>query len=140
MAFTYDATLSTNLAKVRLEIGDTVQQDYSLTDAEITLALTDNTYVLPAAVRAMEWFMARLMTYIAQSGGGISESFNQKYEQCERQYERLVKRAAKGGMYVYAGGIEQDRIDTADEDDDYPQPDFKVGMDDYDSSGEDVDD
>jgi hypothetical protein len=139
MTFTYTGTLTTNLEKVRLEIGDTIQQDYSLTDAEIVLALTDNTYVLPAAVRAMEWYMARLMGYIAQNAGGVSASYNQKYEQCERQYERLQKRASKGGMYIYAGGIESDRIDSAETDSDFPQPAFRVGMDDFESTNDDPD-
>lgn len=56
MTWTYLATdLSTDLAKVRREIGDTNEDDQFLQDEEITLALTDEGSVLLAAARACDW-------------------------------------------------------------------------------------
>jgi hypothetical protein len=136
VTFTYDATLSTDLSKIRLEIGDTVEQDYSLTDEEIAVAQAETpNSILRAAVRSFEWRLARLMDWIAQSAGGQSKSLNQKYDQAERQYKRLKARLRKvGGVNIYAGGISESRITDSKEDSDYPQPFARVGQDDIDDA------
>jgi hypothetical protein len=56
MAWTYLPTdLSTDLAKVRREIGDTNEDDQLLQDEELELALTAEGSVLLAAARAADW-------------------------------------------------------------------------------------
>lgn len=134
MTFTYN--LGTDTGKTRLEIGDVVQQDYSLTDEEIAVALTQNTDLLAVAIRCCEWRLARLSEYVSQSVGGQSTQTNQKYEQTKDTLDRLKTRA----MYTFgavprAGGIEQSRITAAKQDSEYPQPAFAVGADDYPGTG-----
>lgn len=56
MTWTYERTdLSTDLAKVRREIGDTNEDDQFLQDEEIQLALDAEGSVLLAAARAADW-------------------------------------------------------------------------------------
>jgi hypothetical protein len=54
MAFTYDATLSTDLAKVRFLIPDTEASAYDLTDAEIGYVLTRASDATEAAAQCCE--------------------------------------------------------------------------------------
>jgi hypothetical protein len=56
MTWTYLSTdLSTDLAQVRREIGDTNEDDQFLQDEEIALALTSEGSVLLAAARCCDW-------------------------------------------------------------------------------------
>lgn len=56
MTWTYLATdLSTDLAKVRREISDTLEDDQLLSDEEINSALTDEGSVILASARCCEW-------------------------------------------------------------------------------------
>lgn len=56
MTFTFDPTdLTTDLAKVRREIGDVNEDDPLLSDEEIALALSEEGSVLLAGARACDW-------------------------------------------------------------------------------------
>jgi hypothetical protein len=137
VTFTYSGTaLTTTLAQIRLEIGDTVSQTYSLTDEEIAYAETLSSTVLGAALLCAGWRLTRLSDYIAQSGGGSNTQTNQKFEQFKQVYENLKKRAATGGLASATaggpvfGGLSKSRMENATNDSDFPQHKFKVGMDD----------
>lgn len=54
MAFTYDNTLSTDLAKARFRLGDTSVEHPVYTDAEITQFLTDGGSVAGAVAEAQK--------------------------------------------------------------------------------------
>lgn len=121
-----------DVGKVRLRIGDTLEQNYSVSDEEITYALSEQSNIDNAAVLAHEWFMARLANDIATSAGGQNLQLNQRYRQHLDHHKRLLARAKKGGVgSCYAGGIDQGRIDTLNDDTNYPQPFAKIGQDDY---------
>lgn len=139
MAFTY--TVGTSRGRVRLRIGDTKEQSYSLTDAEVDEAIILNSDVDNAAVIAHEWFLIRLADYIASQAGGQSHQFNQRFEQHKTLHKQLVARASRGEMHCYAGGIEQTRIDDSKDDTEYPDPFARVGQDDrdYDATDESLD-
>ncbi len=140
MTFTYvDTSVTTTLAKVRLHIGDTKEQDYSLTDEEIQVAIDATSAVVPAAIQAMKWRIAKLAEYIANSAAGQSKQLNQKFEQAKEMLKTLQQTLKRGGSNVYAGTIEQDRIDTAKEDTNYPQPRARVGQDDRDRDPLEID-
>lgn len=129
MAFTYDIT--TNLGKVRLRIGDTVEQTYSLNDDEVNHAITLHTGLDQSAFIAHGWFLARLANYIATTAGGQSHHLDQRYRMHKEFHKELEDRANEAGeMECYAGGIDQDRIDDAQDDTDYPDPFSRVGRDD----------
>lgn len=137
MTWTYDSSdLSSDLAKVRLYIGDTqdlTSDDESLTDEEIQIALDETSDTHQAAVRAMEYLIAKLRRVVTRSASGMNSSQGDKLRQALDTYKILLKRAGKGQIHAYGGMMDQDRLDDADDDDDFPQPDFKIGMDDKES-------
>ena len=60
MTFTYSATnISTDLAKVRLQISDTVSSDALLTDEEIAYAISDEPNLVAAAARCAEIILSK---------------------------------------------------------------------------------
>lgn len=137
MAFTY--SIGTDAGKVRLRIGDTREQTYSLSDDEITAALAVQTDLDAAAVVAHEWFLAKLADYITTSAGGQNHQLQQKFDQHLRLHkEILVPRASKSrGMTCYAGGLSKTRLDAAKQDTDFPQPFGEIGRDDIDVNADD---
>lgn len=146
MTFTYDATdLSTDLAKVRLAIGDVVDftaDAESLTDEEIAVALAETSSLGLASVRAMEDLIAKMTRAVARGGGGVSSDQSRKFDQMNKHLGTLRRRAGKGRMTCYAGGISKDRVEDTNDDEDFRKPAFRVGMDDYptpyDGNDEDV--
>jgi hypothetical protein len=60
MTFTYDVSLSTDLALVRFHIGDTDANAYFLEDATITALLTSETSVGGAVIASIRHILARL--------------------------------------------------------------------------------
>ena len=60
MTFTWDTTLSTNLALVRFHIGDTNSSGYWLTDETITALLTSESSVGGATIAALKYIIAQL--------------------------------------------------------------------------------
>ena len=130
MSFTY--TLSTDIGKVRLNIGDTVSGTAKLTDEEIQIALTDHVGVLPASVRCVEWIIAGLAKTPDRSVVGINST--SPIDQYNTLLESLRSRSLTSGaaLTAYHGTTSQDRIDEAEDDDDFVKPTFTVGMDDID--------
>jgi hypothetical protein len=141
VTFTYSNTsISTDLAKTRLRIGDTVDRgDKSLTDEEIQVVLDDFSNLDTAALRCAELLLARMRKYHDRSQSGVDESQSQEIEHLEKVIDMLQKRVSKGGVSCYSGMISQDRLDDAADDSDYPQPSFAVGMDDKEGAGNESD-
>lgn len=138
MSFTY--VLADDTGKIRLNIGDTTEQAWSLTDEEIAIARAETTNNLLASVRCMEWLLLKLSQYIAYTAGGQNSQANQRYEQVKEAYDRLRSRTAKAGMKAgYAGGISVSRIEDTEDDSDYEKPAFSIGMDDHASTDDDDD-
>lgn len=71
MSFTYsDDDLSTDLAKVRLQIDDTVAASALLTDEEIQYAIDDEPNVVAAAARSAEFILAKFAKDFNWEGDG----------------------------------------------------------------------
>lgn len=128
MAFNYDIT--TDVGKVRLRYGDTVETDASLADAEVQVAIDETNNLRAAAVRALEYKIAKLTDYVTRSELGISSQQGEKLEKAEKLLKILKQRAA-GRMVGYVGGIDKDRIEDAKDDADYEQPFARMKMDDH---------
>ena len=127
MTFSY--TLSTDIGKIRLNIGDTVSAGAKLTDEEIQVAIDAHTGVIPSSIRCVEWIIAQLAKTPDRSVVGISST--SALEQYESLLGNLRKRQATSSeISAYSGNISEDRIDDAEDDDDFPQPSFAVGRDD----------
>jgi hypothetical protein len=136
VTFTYSSTsISTDLAKVRLRVGDVVEYTNeplrNLTDEEIAYVLTIHTDLDDAAVRCLELLIAKLRQYVTWNQSGSSSNAGDQLDHAERTLKLLKGRALRGGeMTCYTGGISNSRNETTDEDTDYVQPFAKVGMDD----------
>lgn len=133
MAFTYDGTLDTDLEKVRLAIGDTVQHpQLSLSDAEIQLRIDETGHYMAAAVRCARDRVARASIFATRSAAGVNADRNAVVENLRQILTRLEKDAASQGgtIQVDAGMLSQSTIDATKEDTDYPDAPFSVGMDD----------
>jgi len=132
VAFNYDATsIGTDLAKVRLMIGDTVNEtadDESLTDEEINYALSESNSLIAAAIMCAEWLMGRLRKKIGRNVGSVSSNQREKIDGLEDLLEVLNAREAKGSeLECYAGQVESSRNVSNDDDASFEQPSFKVG-------------
>lgn len=128
MTWTYDSTdLSTNLAKVRVGLDDDTN-DQLLTDEEINYILGLTSSIAQARVRSIETILAKIARRIDRNQSGVSAS----RAQMTQHYRDLLKieksRALSGNLNAYGGGLSQSRIDSAIEDSDFPQPEFRVDM------------
>lgn len=134
MAFTYSATsLSSDIAKIRLEIGDTdwgggpLPGGKNFSDEELQRYLDNEPNVYGAAAAICRMLAARWATkaYTAVSGGA-SQSFQSVAARWDKQAMMLEKRALRGGLY--AGGISVDRKDDVEDDSDRVEPSFGRGI------------
>jgi hypothetical protein len=135
VSFTYSgSSVSTDLAKVRLAIGDTVDyttDDESLTDEEIQVSLDATTSVAQAAILALEHLIGKLRRKVDRSVASVNSSQGQKLTAALDLLKILRRRGALGQELVAcAGGLSIDRADDAAADDDYPEAAFSVGGDD----------
>lgn len=139
MTYTYDNTdLSTDLAKVRSAIGDTAEHEhYSLTDEEInanisaasTLAVAKYLSARDRHARAVMW-ATRNAASITADRRGIVDALKTLMDQLLADAGGQSAVVQYGAYDITAGMMSQDRIDDARDDTDYPDPPFRVGMDD----------
>ena len=99
MTFTYSSTdLSTDLAKVRLQIADTNSADPLLTDEEIAFAIADEGAGLTAAAaRCAEMILARFARDFNWEGDGTSID-KVKRTEMYRQMAKDLRAKAAGGL------------------------------------------
>jgi len=118
MTWTYDSTdLSTDLAKVRLDIGDTNDNDPGLSDEEINSFLAA-TNLAGATLRAAQALYAKWVRDIDRSNLGMSASRSQKLQHLRDLMEGLRARASRRAP-PFVGGVSQTSKDAITEDTDY---------------------
>jgi hypothetical protein len=124
MSWTYD--LSTNTGKVRYWAGDTDSSDQLATDEEIAYALSLTTDVKSAAAMVLDQLAAKWGRKADSSVGDLQIS----YSQASKRFEELARRLRTFGIspIPVAGGTSVSRIEEVEEDEDVPDPGFKVGM------------
>lgn len=132
MTWTYDPTdISTDLAKVRLLIGDTDTNNQLVTDEEINAAisLTSNVY------EAAAWMCRAIVGKYARDIDTSVESVSRKASQRRDSYIKLAQQLESqsvnlgGGLGVpYVGGVSQSAMDAVEDDSDRVSPSFKRGM------------
>lgn len=140
MTFTYSSSsIGTNLAKVRLRLGDTVSDDPLLTDEEINHFLDEcNDDVRAAALKSCRAIVAKHARTVNDSAAGINSSKTSKFQQYKDLLAELADDLQRSGdAQPFVGGISIDRSDTADQDADFRPQSFGVGM--HDSSSPDDD-
>lgn len=128
MTWTYDSTdLSTDLAKVRLLIGDTDTSHQQLSDEEINvvLALEENIYIAAASCARV---LAAKYTRMADKWvGDLKVLYSQRSRQYERLAESLAKRKGRTHQVPTAGGISVSAKESAEANTDRPTSYFRVG-------------
>ena len=131
MTFTYSSTaLSTDLAKVRLKLGDTKEAHALLTDEQIAALLTEHTTVEAAAVAGCKRILALLTRDVDSNAGGITNTRSQKTTHY-KDLLALLEDDLRASGEPYVGGVSKaDKIDR-EADTDFVRPAFGVGMDDY---------
>ncbi len=97
MTFTYSSTdISTNLAKVRLEIFDTNSADPLLTDEEIAFAIADEPTLIAAAARCAEIISANFARDFNFEADGVSVRKGQRAKFYREMAAKLRTRSTGG--------------------------------------------
>jgi ABC-type sulfate transport system substrate-binding protein len=124
MTWTYDNTdLSTDLAKVRLDIGDTNTNDQLLTDEEINIYLAS--YDLAGAtLRSAQAAYAKIWRDVDRSNLGMSASRSQKAQQLRDLISDLRARVGRRAS-PFVGGVSQSSKDALSDDTDLVDSEFK---------------
>jgi hypothetical protein len=139
VTFTYDNTdLSTDLAKVRSAIGDVSEHPhYSLTDEEITANINAAPTLAVAKYLSARDRHARALIWATRNAASITADRRGTIDSLKQLTDQLLKDAGGqaavidyGNVDVSAGMMSQDSIDNARDDADYPDPPFRIGMDD----------
>ena len=134
MTFTYTGLdFSTDLAKVRLLIGDTVSPG-DLTDEEIAYFLALYTTVGGAAIAAVRALIANFASVVDKAVGDLKISASQKFKHYTAMLPIIeASAAATDQTEMYAGGIQQSEEDDDDANTSITHPRFKIGMHDEDT-------
>lgn len=123
--FTYTGAVDTDLAKVRLIIGDVSKDKPKLADAEVSFFLTEEGSVRRAAVRCAESIAAIFAAKVDQSIGKIKISFSQQYEHYKELAKRLSSNANQASLAgAYSGGISKSDKLIDQQNEDFPKPFF----------------
>ena len=132
MTWTYSSTdLSTDLAKVRLLIGDTDTNDQQLTDEEIDFFTDDAASVYHAAASGCEALAAQYARRADKSIGQVSLHASQRQTHYHDLAAALRQRALTSVELVpYAGGISVGDKTAVEQESDRTKPQFALGWDD----------
>ena len=128
MTFTYDSSsISTDLAKVRLILGDTDSTDQLLQDEEINYFLSLNDNVYGASVLAATAIQSKFSRLADTSIESVSVKYTQKADQYAKLSQDLKSKAEEQDLVLPSVlGVSIDAINDANADDDRVQPKFKM--------------
>lgn len=131
MTFTYNAaSITTDLAKVRLMIGDKDSADPLLQDEEINYFLSLNADPTRAAALAARAIAGNFSKLADKSVESVSVKYSQKAEGYFKLANHLESQSALTGRMAgpSATGIRISQIDAANAQSDRPAPDVQKGM------------
>jgi len=131
MTWTYDPTdLSTDLAKVRLYIGDTDTTDQLASDEEINAAIAATSDLYAAASMMCQAISAKFARQIDTSVESVSRKASQRsqqYNKMAKDYTTLSTQSGAGLGVPYVGGVSESEMDSVESDSDRVRPAFKRG-------------
>lgn len=133
MTFTYNSSsISTDLAKVRLLIGDTSTGDQLLQDEEINFFVDSEPSIYHAGAMACEAIAAEFSRKADKQVGDLKINASQKAEAYAKRAKKLMAMAkTRGSAGIYAGGISKTDKQTQEQDSDRVEPDFYREMHDF---------
>lgn len=128
MTFTYSSTsIATDLAKVRLTIGDTDSADALMTDEEINYILSRYDSVSRASMECVKIILAKWTRQTDRQGTGFSASRSQRFQHLK---DLLVELKSGGGTLAtptITGASKSDET-SVENDTDYVPARFGQGM------------
>ena len=128
MTFTYTAGSTTDLARVRLLIGDTDSAaNPQLADEEIADLLTIYGSFRAAAAGAADALAAKCARLATQKSMGQASLMWDRFNQLIK-LARTLREAVGRSAVPFAGGMSRSLRDTNDQDTDLVQPRFRTGM------------
>src|SRR3990167_6974976 len=132
MTWTYSSTdLSTDLAKVRLLIGDTNTNDQQLTDEEIDFFTDNAASVYHAAAGGFESLPPQYARRVDKAIGQVSLQSSQRQKHYHDLASALRQRALTTvDLVPYAGGISAGDKTAVEQESDRTKPQFALGWDD----------
>tara|TARA_R100001143_G_scaffold57840_1_gene55326 strand:- start:298 stop:693 length:396 start_codon:yes stop_codon:yes gene_type:complete len=127
MTWTYNpASIGTDLAKVRLLIGDTDTNDQQMTDEEIQFFIDGEETIYMAAYRCALSLVAKFARMVDKEMGDLKLLAAQRHRHYLQLAETLKQKNVPG--LPSAGGIYQSEKDTLNDNTDMVKPFFKRGM------------
>ena len=130
MTWTYSATsISTDLAKVRLTIGDTDTNDQLLSDEEINYVLGRYDDVDRASAECIKILLAQpeAARAVDRSGTGFSATRSQRFQHLRDILAELQAKATSAAGATLTGVSVSER-ETLESDSDYIAASFEVGL------------
>lgn len=138
MTLTYSVAESTNRDRVRGKIGDTDSNRELLDDSTVDAILVVYPSVIAAAIECCKRIIAKLARDVDRSAIGMSASRSQVIQHYRDLIPMLQEELATHGR-MFVGGVSVTENEAQDEDTDFVQPSFKIGMGDNQGTGGDVD-
>lgn len=132
MTWTYSPTdLSTDLAKVRLYIGDTDTSDQLATDEEINAVIAGTDGLYSAAALMCRSVSAKFARQIDTSVESVSRKASQRSVQYAKMAENYTTQSSQSGAGLgvpFVGGVSISEMDSVENDSDRVPPSFRRGM------------
>jgi hypothetical protein len=127
MTWTYNPeSIGTDLAKVRLLVGDTDTSDQQLTDEEIQFFIDGEQTIYMAAYRCALALVAEYARKVDKEMGDLKILAAQRHRQYLQLAAELKKKNVPG--IPSAGGVYQTEKDTLTDNTNWVKPFFKRGM------------
>lgn len=138
MTWTYSTSWGAARDKIRFLIGDTDTNNQMISDEEIAAGITlwgSNNYHV--AYNLCEGLAAKYSFQVDTSASGLSVAASQRAQAFHARAQWIKQQALTSGDIaptIYVGGVVEDDNETLDDDSTLVQPQFKVGIHDYDSN------
>lgn len=129
-AWTYNPMELANstLYQTRFLIGDILQGDQQITDAEISYVITKFSNVTLAAASLCRHLANRYARQVDIVQGTLKTNYSARSKQYFAMAADLEQRGMAGAVGMYAGGISVADVQTQQANTDRVQPEFMIGM------------
>jgi len=129
-AWTYNPMELANstLYQTRLLIGDILQGDQQMTDAEVNYFVTQYSNVTLAAAACCRHLATRYARAVDIVQGNLKTNYSNKSKQYFAMSVDMEQRGYATAIGGYAGGISREDVQTQQQNTDRVQPEFTIGM------------
>jgi len=140
MTWSFSESLSTNLDKVRLKLGDVDTNDEILQNETINALLTEhNDDVNLATIACCRAIIAKYNRTIDRNAAGMSANRSIIVENYRQLLAELLRANRGNAGARYKGSFSRDRQETIEDDSDFILPFARSGSFDYPGTGDDSD-